>query len=295
MNYLIENDKIQTETCELNICYHCNLNCLYCSHLSNKFKPFFLNPEQIGRDLSILSRFYEPQHVRLLGGESLLHPKIMDVIEKVRESNISKTIRVITNGILLNQIEDKFWKAIDEVYISIYPNIKIKPEVLTSFKNKADKFNVVLQLIHFDYFRVSTYELATKNKELIKRIYSTCQIAQIWRCHNIDNGYFYKCPQSLFIPKKIKGLTWNLDQDRVKISNNNKFKKELRDFLKSKEPLNACSYCLGSVGKLFPHKQANKNKENPKITEELIDWNFLKQLEKNPELDNGCYRFENDI
>lgn len=283
--------KIDIETVELNICYHCNLRCAFCSHFSDRMKTYFVNPKQLGRDLSILAKFLSVDYVTLLGGEPLLHPKIMGIIKEVRNSNLSKKIRVVTNGLLLKQMPNEFWESIDECHISIYPNVKIKQTDVTLYKYKAKRFNTILEIKYFDNFRVSYSETGTNNKHLIQRIYSSCQIAHVWRCYTIDNGYFYKCPQSLFIPKIFKLSDSNLNNERVRIKKSDIFKIELIKFLQSTEPLVSCSRCLGSVGILFPHSTSIDTKVleyKKQPTEELVDWNFLRKLEIDPQADNGC-------
>jgi len=287
--------KIHTETVELNICYHCNLKCAFCSHFSDRMKPYFMSPKKVGRDLSILAEFLSVDYVTLLGGEPLLHPKIMDIIEEVRNSNIGKKIRVVTNGLLLKQMPNEFWKSIDECHISIYPNVKVKIQPdMKLYKHKAKKFDTILEIKYFDNFRISYSDIGTNNKKLIHRIYSSCQIAHIWRCYTVDNGYFYKCPQSLFIPKLFKLSDGILNNDRVRIEKSDKFKLELIKFLRSNKPLKSCSHCLGSVGILVPHTTSTdttvlKYKKQP--TEELVDWNFLRKLEADPHADNGCVSY----
>jgi len=75
------------------------------------------------------------------------------------------------------------------------------------------------------------------------------------------------------------------------IRNKSKFQVELFEYLHSTEPLGSCSYCLGSVGILIPHNSSVRYYDKPQTTEELVDWKFLRKLEEDPYLDNGCARF----
>ena len=106
MSYKIKNGKIQTSLCELNVVHHCNLSCRSCSHLSDRMNKYFVDPDQVLNDFSILAEYCHPQHIRLCGGEPLLHPHLLDVVDAVRDSGISECIRVVTNGTLLHRMPD---------------------------------------------------------------------------------------------------------------------------------------------------------------------------------------------
>lgn len=297
LDYPIINNKIHTtEGCELNVVYHCNLSCRACSHLSPTFKKEFVDPDKVFNDFHTLAKFYHPEYVKLLGGEPLLHPKLIDVIKAIRQSKISEHIQVCTNGKLLLKMSDIFWQEIDEINISVYPGQELTKKKISEIKNKAKKYHVEVKLFYFDNFRESYSELGTTNTELIRRIYSTCKIAHIWRCHTVVDGYFYKCPLSLLIPKVISPKTFRIDyQDGIKITDSPEFTQELLAYLQSSEPLSSCSHCLGSAGKLRQHEQIERNKwrlQQKYSTEEMIDWNYLTTLEKLPNADDSCVRWK---
>ncbi len=292
MLYEIKNDKIQSEACEISIVYHCNFSCRSCSHLSPRMDRYFVNPDGIFKAMSALSKNYHPKHVRLVGGEPLLHPNLLDVIDAVRDSGISECIRILTNGVLLGCQPDSFWERVDEVHISIYPSYQLSSEKLSICRQIAIAYDVDIQILHFNYFREAYSDLGTTNIDLVRRIYSTCQIAHRWHCHTIsDDGYFYMCPQSQFIPKGLKSISsLEMVNDGLRILDSDIFLDELLSYLSSVQPLQSCNYCLGSVGKLFHHERdTNDSKLNATHhTEDLVDWDYLELLEKDPYADNLC-------
>ncbi len=290
MSYEIRNGKIQTEACELNVVHHCNFFCRACSHLSPRIEKYFVDPAQVFEDFVTLTKYYHPEHVRLLGGEPLLHPDLLSVIDAVRRSGISERIRVLTNGALLWRMPNQFWQSVDEVHISAYPSYKIAHNKLDICQEKAQVYGVNLEILHFDYFREAHSEQGTRDADLVHRIYSTCQIAQIWRCHNVCDGYFYRCPQSLFIPQGLgNDSRSNAIHDRLKITDSATFLDDLLNYLLSERPLKSCSHCLGSVGKRFPHVRGSHGVlETSYSTEELVDWEYLHLLERDPHADNLC-------
>ena len=160
-------------------------------------------------------------------------------------------------------------------------------------KKKAREFGTQLIIKRFDFFRESYSEQGTNDQDLVARIYRSCQVAHIWRCHNVSHGYFYRCPQSIFIPEVVgESHKSDFDGDRLRIHNGDSFGEELLDFLERSTPLSACSYCLGSVGRSFPHAQVVRSswrKFQKYRTEDLVDWAFLKTLEDKADTKNGCF------
>ncbi|OGS22113.1 MAG: hypothetical protein A3J83_03845 [Elusimicrobia bacterium RIFOXYA2_FULL_40_6] len=275
---------------EVNLAYHCNLSCSACAHFSPICKKHFADPDKIISELKEFAKYYRADCVGLLGGEPLLHPEIAGIARLVKVTGITKKIRVFTNGLILWKMSDEFWKNVDEIFVSIYPGKEMSSEHLLFCKTKAKKFNVNLELLYTSYFRMPYTEIGTNNKQLTQRIYKTCQFAQRLNCYTLENGYFYKCPLALFIPMFMKNRFKNPIVDGIKATS----KKDILDYLKSEEPLKSCKFCLGSVGKLFKHRQcgpANWRNFQKQKTEKLIDLEQLKILEYiNPDEDFGCLK-----
>lgn len=288
--YVIEDGKIQAEACELNVCDHCNVNCRWCSHLSNRLKVSFMEPSEVRRDLSALSEVYRVDHVRLVGGEPLLHPRLLELIEAIRQSGVTDTIRLVTNGVLLAKAPQALWSSVDEIHLSMYPSRTLTAEAVTELQDRARESGVELLVKHYDSFRMSYSDSGTQDSELIRAIYATCQVAHVWRCHTVDRGFFYRCPQSLFIPKAVPGVTWSVDSDRLPIRGGDGFREELLDFLQREEPLAACSKCLGSVGRIFPHTIGGRGDSHPEPSEALLDPVHLRTLIEDPSAPHRCTR-----
>lgn len=270
--------KIQIKNLELNIAHHCNLSCRRCSHLSPAANKYFMPPEQILKDLGLLAKYCQTRQVRLLGGEPLLHPELLQVIEAVRESGIGGIIRVVTNGILLNKMPELFWENVDQVQICLYPGVGIAPQQLKLFQQRATNFNVKLIIKYVNSFRESFSELGTGDKELIRRIFLTCQITHTWQCFTIHAGHFYRCSLSLLFPLYLPEMKLkDLPPDGLKLEESPLFSRRMQDFLRSDKPLAACEFCLGSVGKrFFPEQAAKVPFETRRSSAELLDRRFLK-------------------
>src|SRR4051812_36441009 len=110
-----EGGKILNGRVEVNIAEHCNLSCRSCSHLSPVMPRKYVDPSSLQHDLDALAAVYHAGSVRLLGGEPLLHPGLLSVIEVAAESGIADEVAVITNGVLLPRMPIEFWATVDEV------------------------------------------------------------------------------------------------------------------------------------------------------------------------------------
>ncbi len=132
-------------------------------------------------------------------------------------------------------------------------------------------------------FRESYAALGTTNESLVKRIYSTCQVAHEWCCHNVVDGDLFKCPQSYYLPKGLGPEGEERWADAIKISDHASFREELLAYLQSDVPLRSCQRCLGTVGRRFTHQQIAHREwadQQQHSTEELIDWRLLAREER---------------
>jgi len=267
---------------EIDIVHHCNLRCRACGHFSPYAKRHFVSPKSIQKDLSILKKYFHIGELRLMGGEPLLHPSLLDVV-KVAKSGIADKVVLVTNGLLLHSIGDDLWKAIDELVVSVYPKTEGKlSRHFAEFLDKEKKFGVMSQLRYQRSFREVFAGKGTNDTSLIKKIYGTCQNAHVAKCYNINEGFLFKCPQAAFMGRVLK--KWGLTQpesDSVKIEDSPEFENKAQKYLNSAEPLWSCRYCLGSAGRRIPHSFV-KQEELERRTEDVIDWEFLALLEKDP-------------
>jgi cyclic pyranopterin phosphate synthase len=281
MSYEKREHRIESGKCELNVVHHCNLSCRGCSHLSPRAKKFFVSPEKVFKDFSILAKFYHLKCMSLLGGEPLLHPDLLAVVDAVRQSGVSESIRVVTNGVLLWKMPDLFWQSVDQVHISLYPGHGMSVQTLRVYQRRARQHGVDLELRHVDCFREPYSELGTNDLQLIGRIYKTCKTAHLWRCHTVCEGYIFRCPQSVFIGSILGGAQNNGARDGLRIVDRTTFSDDLLAFLVSRRPLDSCRYCLGSVGRRFtPVQESRLIARRPRSTEALVDWEYLNNIER---------------
>jgi organic radical activating enzyme len=278
----MQNGKIHTKRLEINVVHHCNLSCKGCGHLSPIIPEFFLSPDGLFHDLSILSRSCRPEIVSLVGGEPLLHPDLSEIIKVVRRSGITNKIRVVTNGLLLHRMSEQFWKSVDEIHVSLYPNHPKKLRDLAVYKRYAKRNSVGLKLRYQDYFNEYFLETANTDEPLVRRIYLTCSAPREACCHTLYEGHYYKCPRAVFIPMIHKNRAdLAAAKDGLDIRGSKNLGEDLVEYFSTKTPLRACRYCLGSIGKRFTPQQVSRQAQTQSISQDkLIDWNRLGKLEQ---------------
>lgn len=284
-----DDNRIHSIGCEINVVHQCNLSCRGCSHLSPVVPKSFVDPEIVYRDLSRLAAYYSAGNVRLLGGEPLLHRDLLQVIAAVRASGITKCIRIVTNGILLPRMPDAFWESVDEVQGSLYPGVTLDRSQLQRVDNAACDHGVKLEIRKFTHFRESYSEVGTSNEQLVWRIFKTCQIAHVWQCHTIHYGSFYRCPQAVFLRTILTDA--QLPDEGLVIDSSPDFGRRLKEYIERDTPFTACTHCLGSVGKLYPHEliaSSQWRQRQMEPVEHLLDFAYLERLDVDPKVDFEC-------
>lgn len=99
---------------EVHIVEHCNLNCQSCDHFSPLAEEEYIDVDKFERDFKRLSELTEKHAGRifLLGGEPLLHPRLITLLRIARECfPLQETrIAIVTNGLLLPSMNTDFWE-----------------------------------------------------------------------------------------------------------------------------------------------------------------------------------------
>lgn len=279
---IVDGKIIPHYACQTDIVGQCNLACRDCDHISPIAKNRFADPESLHRDFSILAKVYRPRLVQLLGGEPLLHPGIVPVIQAVRASGISGRVMVFTNGLLLPRMKDAFWENLDDLEISIYPGSNLDPKSMESFKAKARDFNVRLEVYYYKEFRRIFSLSGSRDPALVERIYRSCKKAHVWGCHSVYDGHLYKCPQSIFIPGMLGLPEGESTHDGIELRDDPGFRDRLYAYLTSPKPLRACRHCLATAGVLRPHIQVQPKdwlSYQDGTLESLVDYEELARIE----------------
>lgn len=259
-----KNSKLQTKYLEYNIVEHCNLRCYQCDHASPLMKKKFIEIDEFQMDLKQLEQVVHISELKIIGGEPLLHPDIINLLGIARETGISDKITLITNGTLLHKVNQNIWKQIDRLQVTLYPNVDIKIDI-TKLETLSREEGFDLTVIKRDLFRYTITESQIQNPSLVQEIYNSCELRTIHHCHTVRSGRYYKCSPAPFLPDHLSavGAAFEVDPgDSVQIRDNPNLREELIQYLSNPSPLHSCQFCLGTSGRNFTHRQMKKEERN---------------------------------
>jgi len=245
---------------EYNLTEHCNLACYACDHASPLLSKKFASVEEFSRDFEALAPVFHSQQLRIVGGEPLLHPRLLDFLAEARRIGIADAIVLITNGVLLHQVADEFWKLIDQLWISVYPGVKLRCSV-DECAQICKSHDVLLRVDRVRQFERTLINDHIDDPKLVKTIFRECRLASEYSCHTVHEGRFYKCSIAPFQEPRLalRGIAFeNRAIDGILLHDNANLYQDLDRCLNGPTPLAACSYCLGSSGPSVPHHQLNR-------------------------------------
>lgn len=231
---------------------HCNLNCKGCDHFSPLAKPKFTNFEDFKKDINRMSTLFEgkAKSIHILGGEPLLNKDICKFIKETRKCFPDKElteIRVISNGILVNDMQEDFWKCLHDnnIILSVtkYP-LKLDYDLM---KKKALKYHV-----NFEFYDNTDKEqiwynikLQEDGKRDARKSFYKCFLSN--ECVMLKEGKLYTCtliPNIEHFNKYFKKDLQVCKDDYIDIYKA-KNKEEIFDFLSKPAPF--CRYCNPDV------------------------------------------------
>jgi len=232
---------------DIHVAEHCNLNCAYCCHCSTVAEPEFLDIEQFERDIIKLSKLTNGciNAILLLGGEPLLNPDIVRIMQITRQNVPNTRINILTNGILLTRMKEDFWSTCKNnniiIHISRYP-IKLDTDKIfaTAQRYSVDVkwFTTKSRNNRDDIFRVQKFDLAGKRD--IFNSYENCPCRSTF----LKDGKIYLCPpmpSSRHLEKRF-GVRFEISMDDYLILDNVNNLQEILDFISHPTPF--CRYCV---------------------------------------------------
>lgn len=232
----------------IDIVDHCNLNCKGCDHFCPISEKNFLSLQDYQKDLEQLSRLCNNgsliKMVGLEGGEPLLHPNVIDFMQITRQYCPKAEINLLTNAILLPDIEKDFYIACNKYNITLlitkYP-LKID---FNKIENLASKYNVKLVYFNnFDKIEKTSWKIPfdTAGRQDVQENFLTCFKAN--NCITLKEGKLYTCPTRAYAYKFNRYFNQNLplnECDYLSIYEVKSFN-EIIEFLA--KPIPFCKYC----------------------------------------------------
>jgi organic radical activating enzyme len=249
-HYPVVDGKIVTRALEAHVVDHCNLTCAECCSLSPHLPQWEVDPAHLADDLARAREVVAPHVFKLVGGEPLLHPRVVELVEIVRASRIAPRISLTTNGLLLPRTPDALWDAIDAFTISVYPRPALGADAIAAIEQRAVRFDVELNWKHQNEFVLMNRATPSQDVATDAALFRDCWIRE--RCHMVREGRFYTCTRSPHFHSYYRGER-DFTGDGVALVGD-----ELRDrllaYLTRSEPLAACAHCYGGSAAMAPHR-----------------------------------------
>jgi MoaA/NifB/PqqE/SkfB family radical SAM enzyme len=229
---------------EVHLTEHCNLNCKGCGHFSPLAEKIFLDPPAFEKDCARLSKITNKLIViKLLGGEPLLHPKLISFFEIARKYFKTTVIQLFTNGSLLWKQPDEFWLACHKykilIEISDYPvNIHIG-----EIRAKRKKYKVCVAHTMPKESGMWKVPLDLDGAQDAEANFAVCEFGDLGSCTTLRDSRIYMCPTVAHIQLFNKYFGKDLrvtESDYIDIYKAED-KREILDFLH--KPIPFCRYC----------------------------------------------------
>ncbi|MDP1670227.1 radical SAM protein [Phaeovulum sp.] len=154
---------------EIIVADHCNITCRQCNHGSPAIGKWHASPEDIGRDLAMLARHYQPAFLKYIGGEPLLHPDLPGILRAGRASGIASHHMLVTNGMLLDRMPAEAWPLLDEIEVSHYPAAGLSESDLARHRATAKAHGVRFTLNAYAEFRRTFTRIRNDDDALVKK------------------------------------------------------------------------------------------------------------------------------
>jgi organic radical activating enzyme len=231
---------------------HCNLNCAYCANFAPLAPKNFYDVEIFKNECKRISQLTgrKVDSIRFSGGETLLHPNITDFFD-ISRSYFDKhsegegvEISVISNGVLLTDQPETFWKNCKkndiDIKVTKYPvnldfdgilKIAKNNDVRLSFFQNTDEVTKSMSFMPLDIN-------GTQN---IKVSFGSCFSAN--ECITLSYGRLYTCPRCATIQYFNKYFDKNIEiseMDSIDIYKADSID-EILSFLC--KPIPFCRYC----------------------------------------------------
>jgi len=256
----MHHDKIWRPAVEFNVTEHCNLSCTHCDHASSVMPTKLADLDSFTRDVTALAEVLEAREFKFVGGEPLLHPRLLDFLRVGRDSGIAARLIVVTNGVLLHKVPDEFWELIDGMWISIYPGVKYRFD-WDWIQQKANDHKIFIWRKETPEFAQRSLVEELKDEDLVQMVFDNCDLAHLESCHTIHEGRYYICAPSVWTEPRLalRGVAVETRQaDSVALHDNPTLRDDLDGLIRTEKPLEACRFCLGSWARRTPNEQMSR-------------------------------------
>jgi len=207
---------------EISIADHCNLNCARCSNFSPLAQEHFADIDIFDTNIKKLTEISNKRidEIRLIGGEPLLNPKILDYFDIIKKHLPHTDMSFTTNGILLSKQSDLFFQYISDNKVKIF---------ISDYSDDGKKFN-----------NMSINKDGTYDSELN---YEECSFSRT--CLHMRDDIIYICPMVAHLEHFKKYFNEELkltEQDYIKVNELDSLE-QLMNFINEPKTNSFCKHC----------------------------------------------------
>jgi len=246
--------RLQGIKLEFNLSFHCNYACAHCSHQSPYQERSLAELDHFRRDVQWLEQVYHVQRFRFVGGEPLLHPRLLDFIDVIKESDLADRVHLCTNGSLLHRASEGLYRRLDILSVSWYPDARCDRGKIDRARALCAAHEVELRVEPIRSFRAMDVDDPLP-AATAQRVFTACQIAHDWSCQTFYEGRFYLCSRPLStgrtLARKGRVAADFTALDGIDLRKPG-LRERLRSYLARWAPLASCAHCLGTVGRASP-------------------------------------------
>ena len=230
----------------IDICSSCNLNCRGCDHFSPLAEYSVYDLAQFEKDIKRLSELSNKNIgiIKLMGGEPLLNPDILQYCNIVRKFFPNTDIRIVSNGILIDKQVPEFYMKIRELNVIIeYTNYPINLNY-SKFDEISERYGICIRTFSRNHETLKTsykVPLDLNGKQDIYSNFLNCFHAS--NCLFLKNGKLYTCTVAPNIEYFNKYFHKNIPlskKDGIDIYKAKNIEKVLKFLAK---PIPFCKYC----------------------------------------------------
>jgi hypothetical protein len=253
MEYRIVDGKVQTRALEYHIADHCNLRCDHCCSFSPILKKWFADPNRFESDLRSVGRVVQPQFLKIVGGEPLLHPELERLLVIARSLAVGRRIQLTTNAFLIDRLSARGWECLDMLAVSLYPEPALPNERIRWIAREARRRKVEVNWKVQDKFTCLDRTEPADYQEAA-RTFQDCWIRH--RCNSIKHGRFYCCTRPQYV-QKFAADPRPFEEDGIALDDVDAAEVALRikRHLEQTEPLHSCFLCQGGNAPLDTNRQ----------------------------------------
>ena len=227
---------------------HCNLKCKGCDHFACIADPYFVPFESVKSDIERIGKVFKGDYIMqfgVMGGEPLLHPDLVNILNVIRDNFPNARISVYTNGLLLKNQKEDFWEGLRKNNVGI---MHTRYPISLDFDGIAEKARN--ENVTYDYYQFNG------EKELFKKVInlkgSGDPVESFAKCHISNYGNFlmegkiYGCPFSC-LSNRIFNAKFNqhlrmTERDYIDIYKED----DMENYFKfAAKPKFYCRYCDG--------------------------------------------------